>query len=55
MNEIYRETIDKIVEAIREHHRFLIVTHIKPDGDAVGSLLGLSFLLRRLGDRKSVV
>ncbi|GLI33882.1 DHH family phosphoesterase [Desulforhabdus amnigena] len=49
MNEIYRETIDKIVEAIREHHRFLIVTHIKPDGDAVGSLLGLSFLLRRLG------
>jgi bifunctional oligoribonuclease and PAP phosphatase NrnA len=26
-----------------------VATHVRPDGDAAGSLLGLTFMLRRLG------
>ena len=28
-----------IADALREHDRFLVVTHENPDGDALGSLL----------------
>ncbi len=36
-------------EAISRAHSVLVVAHIAPDGDAVGSLLGLALPLRRLG------
>src|SRR5690242_6389805 len=38
-----------IAGALREHERFLIVTHENPDGDALGSLLAASLALRQLG------
>jgi bifunctional oligoribonuclease and PAP phosphatase NrnA len=38
-----------IADAIREHDRFLVVTHENPDGDALGSLLASSLALRQLG------
>lgn len=49
MNELHQESISRIVSAIHQHGRFLITTHIHPDGDAAGSLLALTFMLRRLG------
>src|SRR5947208_10252620 len=36
-------------DALRQHDRFLVVTHENPDGDALGSLLALSLALRQLG------
>lgn len=42
-----------IGEALRKAERFLLVTHIRPDGDAIGSLLGLGLALKEAG--KSVV
>src|SRR5436189_4152359 len=36
-------------EALRDHDRFLVVTHENPDGDALGSLLATTLALRRLG------
>lgn len=36
-------------EAVRAAERILIVTHVKPDGDAIGSMLGLALALRELG------
>ncbi len=36
-------------EAVRHAERILIVTHIYPDGDAIGSLLGLGNALRAAG------
>jgi bifunctional oligoribonuclease and PAP phosphatase NrnA len=35
--------------ALREHDRFLVVTHENPDGDALGSLLATTLALRHLG------
>src|SRR5262245_14699849 len=37
------------VELVRRHRRFLLTTHIRPDGDALGSMLGLAYALERLG------
>jgi phosphoesterase RecJ-like protein len=34
---------------IREHQRFVLSTHVNPDGDAIGSELALASLLRALG------
>jgi phosphoesterase RecJ-like protein len=38
-----------IANALREHDRFLVVTHENPDGDALGSLLAATLALRQLG------
>lgn len=40
-----RGRISSIVEAINKANRILVATHRNPDGDAVGSLLGLSHIL----------
>src|SRR4051812_28777372 len=42
-----------VAEAIRAHDRFLVVTHENPDGDALGSMLGVALGLRDFG--KNVV
>ena len=36
-------------QAITEHEKFLIVSHVRPDGDAVGSVLGLGLALQAIG------
>jgi phosphoesterase RecJ-like protein len=41
--------IQKIAEILRKEDRFLIVTHVNPDGDAIGSLLGLHGALAEMG------
>jgi phosphoesterase RecJ-like protein len=38
-----------VVDAIRSHDRFLLVTHENPDGDALGSILAAKLALDRLG------
>jgi phosphoesterase RecJ-like protein len=38
-----------IGDALREHERFLVVTHENPDGDALGSQLAMTLALRSLG------
>jgi len=45
--------IQKIVQLIRDNQRFLVVAHENPDGDAIGSTLGLANALREMG--KNVV
>lgn len=39
----------EIPEILKREDRFLIVTHINPDGDAVGSLLGMYLALCEMG------
>src|SRR4030095_10481921 len=43
------KVIDRILEAIRESQTFCVVGHIRPDGDCVGSQLGLTLALRNEG------
>lgn len=38
-----------LLAAVRNGERILCLSHVKPDGDAVGSLLGMGWLLRSLG------
>lgn len=38
----------KIVETIKNHKKFLLISHENPDGDAVGSVLGLHIGLKKL-------
>jgi bifunctional oligoribonuclease and PAP phosphatase NrnA len=43
--------IDRILEGIRESERFCVVGHIRPDGDCVGSQIGLSMALLNQGKK----
>ena len=43
--------IDRIIDSIRECRTFCVVGHIRPDGDCVGSQLGLTLALRSEGKR----
>lgn len=43
--------VQKILGAIRQHQTFCIVGHIRPDGDCIGSQLGLGYALRNLGKK----
>jgi phosphoesterase RecJ-like protein len=50
-------TIDwtPLADLIERHDRFLVTTHIRPDGDALGSEVGLAGLLRQKGKDVRVV
>lgn len=48
------ETIARILHVLRRHQTFLVTSHARPDGDAVGSALGLQHLLESLGKQVSV-
>jgi len=43
------ETIQNIADVLRRHDSFLVTSHEGPDGDAVGSALGLASFLRKIG------
>jgi phosphoesterase RecJ-like protein len=46
--------IDRIIEGIRAHNTFCIVGHVRPDGDCVGSQLGLALALKAEGKKVTV-
>jgi phosphoesterase RecJ-like protein len=41
--------LDQVVEELRHADKLLLTTHENPDGDALGSLLGMHWILRQLG------
>jgi phosphoesterase RecJ-like protein len=45
----YPKIIDRIIEVIRAHDTFCVAGHIRPDGDCVGSQLGLALALQNEG------
>jgi phosphoesterase RecJ-like protein len=40
---------ESLLSLIRQGNRFLLTSHVSPDGDAIGSALGLARILRKLG------
>jgi phosphoesterase RecJ-like protein len=42
-------TFDEIGRVLREHQEFVVLSHVRPDGDALGSQLALGLSLRQLG------
>ena len=47
----YPKIIDRILNIIRESKTFCVIGHIRPDGDCVGSQLGLTLALQNAGKK----
>ena len=47
--------ISTLLETFRSNRRFLITSHARPDGDAVGSVLALAEIIEQLGCRADIV
>ncbi len=43
------DNLDKALNILKKEGRFLITCHIRPDGDAIGSIIGLGLALRSVG------
>ncbi len=42
-------TLEQIASALREHQKFAVLSHVRPDGDALGSTLAVALALKALG------
>ncbi|MGA2002130.1 MAG: bifunctional oligoribonuclease/PAP phosphatase NrnA [Terriglobales bacterium] len=47
--------LDKVLQAIRARHRFVVTSHARPDGDGIGSALACGQILRVMGKDAEVV
>ncbi len=50
-----QDTLQEFCGALKRHKRFLLACHVAPEGDAIGSLLAMDSLLRRLGKKTFIV
>jgi bifunctional oligoribonuclease and PAP phosphatase NrnA len=49
------DPLTAIVEVLRKGERFLVCSHARPDGDAVGSILAMGMMLNQMGKRADLV
>ena len=47
--------LSQVIDLIEKHDRFAITSHIRPDGDSLGSSLALCWILRGLNKNAEVV
>lgn len=52
---IASQKIDEVEELLNQYEKIVIVTHVSPDGDAIGSSLGLYHYLNDLGNEVNVI
>jgi len=52
---IASDKISKVEELLNKYEKIVIVTHVSPDGDAIGSSLGLYHYLTDLGNNVNVI
>jgi len=50
-----QQPLEALKNLLQSEHRFLLVAHKSPDGDAVGSVAGMYYLLKNLGRKVEVV
>jgi len=53
--EAHSDRMDAILEMLRRGKRFLVCSHARPDGDAVGSMLALGMLIEQMGKHADMV
>jgi bifunctional oligoribonuclease and PAP phosphatase NrnA len=51
----FQDSFIKIKQTISDSDQFCIITHTNPDGDAIGSSLGLFHILNNLGKKVTVI
>src|SRR5438046_9467856 len=49
-----RFNFEEIGQILRDHQRFAVLGHVRPDGDALGSQLALALSLEQLGKQVRV-
>lgn len=49
------DPLTAIVQVLRKGERFLVCSHARPDGDAVGSVLAVGMMLEQMGKRADLV
>jgi len=49
------DTLNRIVDAVRTKRRFVLSSHVRPDGDSIGSQLAMAYALRALGKEPRMV
>ena len=47
--------LERVLQEIRERHRFVVTSHARPDGDGIGSALACGQILRVMGKEAEVV
>jgi len=47
--------LDRVLQEIRARHHFVVTSHARPDGDAIGSALACAQILHRMGKSADVV
>lgn len=47
----YQKALQEASEFIKEHDHFLVISHVNPDGDAIGSSMAVAHLLTNLGKK----
>ena len=47
-------TFAEIADVLRNHESFAVLSHVRPDGDALGSQLAMGLSLQQLGKRVKV-
>lgn len=53
--DTYEKNLESAVQFIKDNDDFLVISHLHPDGDAIGSSLAVSHLLDKLNKRYTVV
>lgn len=48
-------SVEQIGEVLRSHDSFLLLSHVRPDGDAIGSQIALGFSLMAMGKSVRIV
>jgi bifunctional oligoribonuclease and PAP phosphatase NrnA len=51
----HRAAVQAVVDAIRPRQRFVLSSHARPDGDAIGSQLAMAFALDHMGKQVTLV
>jgi phosphoesterase RecJ-like protein len=51
----FEKNLAAFCKALKAHDHFLLACHVLPEGDAIGSILAIDSLLRRMGKKTTVV
>ena len=49
------EGINEVIDALKAKDNFLITAHINPEGDSIGSQLGIYYVLKKMGKKAVMV
>ncbi len=55
VNSSMSDDLGAAVDFIKKHDNFLLSTHVNPDGDGLGGVMALSWLIEKLGKKSEII